>query len=103
MSDELRRIVLSQTRRGICMQYIKENPVFRREDFPMARISGAPDAKKAISRDTLFRVFAGRGEQTSPTWVRNNGGAEALRFSRSAAHSISAPVAMQALLISGGK
>jgi DNA invertase Pin-like site-specific DNA recombinase len=36
--DDLRRIVLSQTRRGIRMQFIKENLLFTGEDSPMANL-----------------------------------------------------------------
>jgi DNA invertase Pin-like site-specific DNA recombinase len=36
--DDLRRIVLSETRRGVRMQFIKENLVFTGEDSPMANL-----------------------------------------------------------------
>src|SRR5579863_7906410 len=36
--DDLRRIVLSQTRRGVRMQFIKENLVFTGEESPMANL-----------------------------------------------------------------
>ena len=36
--DDLRRIVLSQTRRGVQMQFIKENLVFTGEESPMANL-----------------------------------------------------------------
>lgn len=36
--DDLRRIVLTQTRRGIRMQFIKENLLFTGEDSPMANL-----------------------------------------------------------------
>lgn len=36
--DDLRRIVLSQTRRGVHMQFIKENLTFTGEESPMANL-----------------------------------------------------------------
>jgi DNA invertase Pin-like site-specific DNA recombinase len=36
--DDLRRIVLTQTRRGVCMQFIKENLLFTGEESPMANL-----------------------------------------------------------------
>ena len=36
--DDLRRIVLSETRRGVCVRFVKENLIFTGDESPMANL-----------------------------------------------------------------
>ena len=64
--DDLRRIVLSETRRGVRMQFIKESLIFTGDESPMANVMlSVLGAVAQFERDLIRERQRGGGESIS--------------------------------------